>query len=806
MISADFINECKKGAYCNRFGKLVVNGIDDPYTQSNNISKFEIDSGCYIDGNIVGTLYIRALNGQLLDMESVDELIDKDLNAQVGVKLIDSDVDIDFSSYSDSGWGYSAQGYSDGRIVINTRSSGIMYQENEIITITIPKGKKFYYNVSYSSSTSSTFKAKYKVVSSSNPTNPSSPSGPSGSGATGSGAGSGASAYSDIPKTEGTALSFSNDTEIKIAFDGGVLSPLTATVKFYLKGNGEHDEYIDLGKFKVERPVDENTLKECKFTAYSTIYSHINKPYICGLNFDLNNVITVADLYQDVCNQLQLVPKTLNFTNNSIRLNSNPFQNNETNRVVLECIAKVSCSFITIDEETDEIDLSWLSTSSTPDYTFQLSDYSTLEGGIIKLGPINSVILKQSQIDDENVSMKDDESISEYGENQLVISEDYILYNSELREEAITSIFEKLNGLEYYDSKIVCYYGKPFLKIGNKIRIYRSDNSYFDTYVLKHKFTYDGSFKSEIESPVLTKLEVANKQDISLGQALKNTEIEVNKQGGYIRSLTTQTNQIASHLENDYYTINQTEELVQNAKDGLTNTFTTTGGDNIFRNTGLWFLQKDDNNPFEYWNGVAVKGRNDLASCKNSIILQNGTFSQSQEVSNGFYTVSFKYKKSVRLATAQVVINDVSYNLDSLNTVEFVTGQMNSEGEYITLPVEVNSNHIVVNFICDTNNAVEVFDLMVNKGQTKSIWTQNQNETTTDTVNISKGITISSSDMEVSFKANADGIRTIDRNEQVLTKFTDKGMVTKEAVIEVEADVCGTMIALVGDQTWFTKL
>lgn len=60
--------------------------------------------------------------------------------------------------------------------------------------------------------------------------------------------------------------------------------------------------------------------------------------------------------------------------------------------------------------------------------------------------------------------------------------------------------------------------------------------------------------------------------------------------------------------------------------------------------------------------------------------------------------------------------------------------------------------------------------------------------------------------MEVSFKANADGIRTIDRNEQVLTKFTDKGMVTKEAVIEVEADVCGTMIALVGNQTWFTKL
>ena len=103
-------------------------------------------------------------------------------------------------------------------------------------------------------------------------------------------------------------------------------------------------------------------------------------------------------------------------------------------------------------------------------------------------------------------------------------------------------------------------------------------------------------------------------------------------------------------------------------------------------------------------------------------------------------------------------------------------------------------------------NSVEIYDLMCNKGNVKLAYSQNENETTTDTVNISKGVTITSTNIDVIFKANADGIRLYTLNGQVKTKFTDKGMTTKEAIVEDEAQIVRTLWQEVVDQTWITRM
>ena len=148
--------------------------------------------------------------------------------------------------------------------------------------------------------------------------------------------------------------------------------------------------------------------------------------------------------------------------------------NGEKNRLVLQTIGKISCSFITIDNDKNMIDLSWLNENEELNYIFETNDYVTLEGGSIQYGPINSVTIKNSQIDAENVTTDDEISIAENGEHSVIINEDYILYNAELRQQAIIKIFDRLNGLKYFDSKLITYYGKPFLKIGSKVRIYNS--------------------------------------------------------------------------------------------------------------------------------------------------------------------------------------------------------------------------------------------------------------------------------------------------------------------------------------------
>ena len=148
--------------------------------------------------------------------------------------------------------------------------------------------------------------------------------------------------------------------------------------------------------------------------------------------------------------------------------------------------------------------------------------------------------------------------------------------------------------------------------------------------------------------------------------------------------------------------------------------------------------------------------------------LQNGYLEQKQQVPNGNYTVSFKYKKLIDTAITKVSINNVEYILDSLNDTEFRTGEQDSTGEYITQPLNVSDGYITVKFYSNSNNAIIIYDLMVNAGTVKLAYSQNQNETTTDTVNISKGITITSSNIDTTFKANADGIRTLNKFYQNL--------------------------------------
>lgn len=398
MANTNFINECKNRANANRLGQIIVDGIDTPITNSDNLQSFEINSGCYVDGNIIGSVYAKCLKANFIADQN--NLSDKSVYAKIGVK------------------------------------------------------------------------------------------------------------YADLS-----------------------------------------NEYINMGKYKVERPNNEITANMSQITAYSDLYTNLDSKYVCNIDYSTGDK-TLSDLYADVCTNLGLTPKSLEFINSTIPIADNPFTNGEKNRTVLQTIAKISCSFIDIDNDTNEIDLCWLSDSQTPDYTFYKKDYVSVEGGQVVCGPINCLIIKNSKIDDENVTIKDDESIAENGEHSIIISEDYILHNAELRQQAITSIWNRVKGMKYVDCKLTTYYGKPFLKLGDRIRIYTSSTKYFDTYVLKHNFTYDGTFTSIIESPALTEQEIKTKQDISLGEALRNAQIDINKQKGIITATVETQKEQSSTLDN----------------------------------------------------------------------------------------------------------------------------------------------------------------------------------------------------------------------------------------------------------------
>lgn len=637
MASVDFINECKNRANANRLGRLIIDELETTITQSDRLQSFTIDNGCYIDGNIIGSVYVKKMTGQILDTNEID-LTDKKIKAEIGVKYTD------------------------------------------------------------------------------------------------------------------------NSTE-----------------------------YISVGTFTVERPKDEQTANISQITAYDDLNNNLDSKYICGIDYSEGNK-TLSDLYIDVCKQLNLMPKNIIFDNSTIPIISNPFNNGEKNRVVLQTIAKISGSFTNIDLETNEIDLCWLSQNEIPDYTFYKNDYAILTGGKIKCGPINCLIIKNSQVDDENVIIKDEESITLYGEKSITISEDYILYNAELRQQAINSIWSKVHNMTYVDCKLTTYYGKPFLKLGDKIRIYISDTEYIDTYVLNHTFTYDGTFTSVIESPALTKQEIKTKQDVSLGDMLKNTQIEINKQQGTITNITNQVQTLQDNITNNYYTIEQSNTLIQNATQGLINTLNQTGGTNILRNA-IGIFDK------EYWNGDGAEPYTDTyiqnkTGQKSCWLLNNGKHSQTIQVKNGTYTFSMMYEKLISASTVILKINDVEYELRDNTNLTF----------------EVTDNYITVEFLGNVNMCAYLMNLMLNEGEKAQIYSNNANETISDTVLIGKGIKIRATGVNTEFDAQADGIRTKNINTgEIITEFTEKGTITNELTAN-KATISKVLISDTGTQTLFTRL
>lgn len=538
MVSQDFINECKNFAYENRYGKLEFSSPTLELNQSNKIQDFTIDSGCYIDGNIVGSVYVKKIDANLIDALE-DNIENREFDASVGVT------------------------------------------------------------------------------------------------------------YTVVEEIEG------EDVE------------------------SEETEYMDLGSYIVEKPKDEQTENMTSFVGYDLLMQHLDEKYQTSLDYE-NETIMIADVYDELCTTLELTPVTTTFTNSTIEVETNPFVGGETNRIVLNAIAKVACSFVDIDYSTNEIDLKWL--SSSLDYTFETSDFSSLEGGKTVYGPINSLIIKSSAVDSENVSYEDAQSIAQNGEHQLVISEDYFLYNETKRQAALTGIWNKVNGLTYTECTLTTYTGKPFLKIGDKIRIYLDEENYIDSYVLQHEFTFDGAFKSVIKCPVLTEQEVKTKQDVSLGEKLRQTEIIVNKQEGTIISLTETTDQLSSDNVDiktkfgDYVPMEEYTEFKNGVETTQTDTYTKTEIKQILKGTfydtnnnqvvseivhtssatfdanGMTYEKKDNNNNYLTSTTINETGMNVKNSSGNSLL-----FAGYVERSNPDYGSRFEGQTMV--ATDNIMVN-----------------------------------------------------------------------------------------------------------------------------------------------------
>lgn len=572
-----------------------------------------------------------------------------------------------------------------------------------------------------------------------------------------------------------------------------IASASTINVKLGVRiSEFEEYEYVDYGEYVVydkEDVVDKNSTKLYLFD--HLIDTHI-KYDDDPLNLNYEEEITVLILLQTICNKFGFTLKTTDFVNANKRIYEDKYAGlNLTYRDILDEIAAVAGGFIKIFNKDLYV--------SYPQETGETIDENDLEKLTIgkQVGAFNSLVLGRSPQEDNIYYPTNIEAV-----NRKTIRIDNNQIMDKNREDFIVDIYNKINGLQYYVFEFTSF-GFGYFEFGDVVTLKNLKGEEFKSIMLNIIENIDSGIKGKSYTEETNYSETKYEYATGIEKRLTNTEIICNKQANQIKLLIEQQGDSNSKINSIEMDLESTELKIQSVEDGtkeqieslkqtlegLTNTVSTTGGGNIFSYSAENFTGN-----IEEFSNTEIKN-NSVSGLGYKVKV--GTVKQIVQVKNGIYTVSFLYKKITELAKGSIRINEIKWNFES-------TGDQFKEKTFV---IEVTSNSLEFEIYSDTDDAFILCDLMGNLGDVKQTWTQNANETITDTVQIGKGIKVRSSTKNTELKADADGVRidNVNTNETV-AEFTDKGMETEEMVVRGKAQIAGMLIQQVDSQIWLSSL
>lgn len=301
-------------------------------------------------------------------------------------------------------------------------------------------------------------------------------------------------------------------------------------------------------------------------------------------------------LFQDLCEQVGLEVGNMDFTNCEYMVLGNPFTNNEDCKTVLSNIAQLAGGFAHIGRDNKvyikslknvsnllkvkdahnttvkELNLIPIYVSSggkenSDEYLNghnYLDDFSKNE----QWGEINSLIIKLSDIEGENTTKEDSDSINENGLTEITIADNYFLIDQAEREKVIGPLWNILKGIKYLPFK-TSYYGYPYLDVGDIIYVEDMKDNGYISYVFNHTFTFNGSFTGSIETSALTKTQTAYKNTTDIKTKFKQAERKIDKINGIIQDIIEEVDENTEKLSQHEQTIDSITDTVKEKSEQL---------------------------------------------------------------------------------------------------------------------------------------------------------------------------------------------------------------------------------------------
>lgn len=557
----------------------------------------------------------------------------------------------------------------------------------------------------------------------------------------------------------------------------------------------EQYEYIDFGDFVVydkEEKVDTHSLK-------LYLYDHMIDSHIKysenPLNLDYeNNTITVLTLLSAICNKFGWTLRTTDFTNANKVITEDKYAEltDWTYRDILDEIAATAGGFIKMLNKDLYV--------CYPTDTGEKIDENDLEKLTIgkRIGPYNTLVLGRSPQED-NIYYP--ASAPQSGRVSIRIDNNQIMDKN--RSDFIEGIFNQINGLSYYVFNYTSF-GFGYFEFGDIVTIKDLHENEYKTILFNICMEITSGIKEKANTKEPKYSETKYEYATSIEKRVSNTEIITDKQGKKIREIIEEQQGNATRMNTLESTISETTRTISDYQketdnklaqfketlDGMNIALSNNGGNNLF------YYATD------FWKGDNIEGYIDTDVKKNTLSgmgyhLSIGTASQEVMAKNGYYTISFLYRNTNRLDNTIVEINGQRERLS-------FTGDSWEEYEKI---IQVTDNRILLKFTTDINEAISLADIMCNVGGEKQAWSQNPNETYTDSVQIGKGIQVNSDKSNTYTRMDADGFRNYNKNTgEVTTELTDAGTTTNELVVKNKAQITGLLFQEVEGQSWISKL
>ena len=300
------------------------------------------------------------------------------------------------------------------------------------------------------------------------------------------------------------------------------------------------DYYVKMGNFIVQKPETENTTDNTSFEALDYMCK-FNQPYIDEIEYPCK----LVDLAENVCNQAGIELGNKDFKNSDFIVTDNQFVSGEPLRTVIGAIALSAFSWARIKQDNKlYIDFQ---KKETPEEEIDYNSFFNLNFASKEYGPLNKIILRNSQVEGENVAIQDDASIEKDGLHELVIADNPFAYTQEKRMQLIEAGRE-LFGLRYMPVNSVSTIGYVYLDANSFISLKDMQEKGINTYVFNHTIDYDGTILDEIASPALTETETKYTYTPEELQRLQKTEIIVNKQEQKITQIVENQSQFENKL------------------------------------------------------------------------------------------------------------------------------------------------------------------------------------------------------------------------------------------------------------------